>query len=73
MANSESSSRQPRADRWASEPVRSEHASQPPARCPWCGSEETEPMALFGAHLLVEQHYCRACHTPFERIVEGKR
>ncbi len=37
-------------------------------RCPFCGSPDVEPMALFGSQLLTEQYYCRACHTPFERV-----
>ena len=36
--------------------------------CPFCGSEETEPQAIFGSLMLTEQHYCRACHTVFERV-----
>ena len=39
-----------------------------PAICPFCGSNETEPHALFGSLMLMEQRYCRACHTVFERI-----
>jgi hypothetical protein len=50
-------------------PVRS--AEQPddrPVICPFCGSTETEPHALFGSLMLMEQHYCRACRTVFERV-----
>lgn len=36
--------------------------------CPFCGSQETEPHAMFGSLMLTEQHYCRACHSIFERI-----
>lgn len=36
--------------------------------CPFCGSAETEPHAIFGSLMLMEQCYCRACHTVFERI-----
>jgi hypothetical protein len=39
-----------------------------PPRCPFCGSTDVEPMGLFGSQLLTEQHYCRACRTPFERV-----
>jgi ring-1,2-phenylacetyl-CoA epoxidase subunit PaaD len=39
-----------------------------PVRCPFCGSAETEPYALFGSTLLMSQHYCRACRSVFERI-----
>jgi hypothetical protein len=34
--------------------------------CAFCGSRETEFMALFGQFLLVSQYYCRACHSAFE-------
>jgi ring-1,2-phenylacetyl-CoA epoxidase subunit PaaD len=36
--------------------------------CPFCGSRETELMSLFGQQLMSAQYYCRACHTPFERV-----
>lgn len=36
--------------------------------CPFCHSAETEPLSLFGSQLSTTQHYCRACHTPFEYI-----
>jgi DNA-directed RNA polymerase subunit RPC12/RpoP len=36
--------------------------------CPYCGSAETELISLFGQLLLTVQYYCRACHTPFDRI-----
>jgi hypothetical protein len=39
-----------------------------PVLCPFCGSDQTEPHALFGSLMLMEQHYCRACHSVFERI-----
>lgn len=39
-----------------------------PITCPFCGSADTEPMSLFGSQLSTAQYYCRACHTPFERI-----
>ena len=39
-----------------------------PITCPFCHSADTEPMALFGSQLSTAQYYCRACHTPFERI-----
>jgi hypothetical protein len=34
--------------------------------CAFCGSQETEFMALFGQFLLVSQYYCRHCHSAFE-------
>jgi hypothetical protein len=39
-----------------------------PAICPFCGSDETELHAMFGSLMLMEQHYCRACRTVFERV-----
>jgi hypothetical protein len=39
-----------------------------PVTCPFCGSDDTEPHALFGSTLLMTQHYCRSCHTVFERV-----
>ncbi|HEY7982559.1 MAG TPA: hypothetical protein VID73_00240 [Ktedonobacterales bacterium] len=41
-------------------------------RCPFCGSADTELLALFGSQLLTEQRYCRACHTPFEAITRDE-
>jgi hypothetical protein len=38
------------------------------AVCPFCHSTDTEPLALFGSQLSTAQYYCRACHTPFERV-----
>ncbi len=37
-------------------------------RCPWCGSEDTERIAVAGSQLMSEQFMCRACLSPFERI-----
>ena len=45
----------------------SREAPQPaPATCPFCHSNETEQLALFGSQLSTAQYYCRACHTPFQ-------
>jgi hypothetical protein len=43
-----------------------------PVICPFCGSDETELHALFGSLMLMEQHYCRACHTVFERVRDSE-
>ena len=40
--------------------------------CPFCGSSDVEPMALFGSQLMTQQYYCRACHTPFERVKDER-
>ncbi|MCK6624482.1 MAG: hypothetical protein L6R45_04830 [Anaerolineae bacterium] len=34
--------------------------------CAFCGSKQTEFVALFGQFLLVSQYYCRNCHSAFE-------
>ncbi len=34
--------------------------------CAFCGSEQTEFVALFGQFLLVSQYYCHNCHSVFE-------
>jgi ring-1,2-phenylacetyl-CoA epoxidase subunit PaaD len=50
-------------------PTRSpEEPDDRPPTCPFCGSAETEPHAMFGSLMLMEQRYCRACRTVFERI-----
>lgn len=36
--------------------------------CPFCHAHDVQPMALFGAQLLTDQYYCRACRTPFEHL-----
>ena len=49
--------------------------SQPgdqPVICPFCGSHETELHAMFGSLMLMEQHYCRACRTVFERVRDAE-
>lgn len=40
-------------------------------RCPFCGATEVELLSLFGSQLLTQQYYCRACHTPFERLKDA--
>lgn len=36
--------------------------------CPFCGSLDTELMALFGSQMLTSQYYCRNCHSAFEAV-----
>jgi hypothetical protein len=43
-----------------------------PVICPFCGSDQTEPHAMFGSLMLMEQHYCRGCHTVFERVRDAE-
>src|SRR5712692_9856786 len=42
--------------------------TQTKVRCPFCGSTDNEPLALFGRQLLTVQMYCNACRTPFEYV-----
>jgi transposase-like protein len=39
-----------------------------PVACPYCKSDHTECVALFGPKLLTSQYYCRACHSAFEVV-----
>jgi hypothetical protein len=43
------------------------------ARCPFCGSEQTEVVSLFGSTLLTSQCYCRRCRSVFEQVKWGRR
>jgi ring-1,2-phenylacetyl-CoA epoxidase subunit PaaD len=45
-------------------------ASDPPerARCPRCGSEDTEQLSEFGSTPCKALHRCRACLEPFDRF-----
>jgi transposase-like protein len=36
--------------------------------CPFCKSEQTQCIALFGPKLLTSQYFCHACHTAFEVV-----
>jgi len=49
-------------------PAASEHRA--PA-CPFCGSDETELMSLFGSSPLTSQYYCRGCRSAFEQVKWG--
>ena len=40
-------------------------------RCPFCGSEDTELMSLFGSSPLTSQYYCRGCRSAFEQVKWG--
>ena len=44
----------------------------PDIRCPFCDSDDVELMSLFGQQLLTVQCYCRACHTPFEKVKDAE-
>ncbi|MFB9570143.1 1,2-phenylacetyl-CoA epoxidase subunit PaaD [Saccharopolyspora hordei] len=43
---------------------------RPQARCPRCGSPDTERVAQFSSTACKALHRCRACHEPFEHIKE---
>jgi transposase-like protein len=36
--------------------------------CPFCGSTETEMIALFGMQMMTSQYYCQHCHSAFEAV-----
>jgi ring-1,2-phenylacetyl-CoA epoxidase subunit PaaD len=38
------------------------------ARCPYCGSDQTELENPFGPTLCRAIHYCRSCQQPFEQF-----
>ena len=40
-------------------------------QCPFCGSDETELMSLFGSSALTSQYYCRGCRSAFEQVKWG--
>lgn len=42
-------------------------------QCPFCGSTDTEALAIFGSQLSTQQYYCRACHTPFQWLIREAR
>lgn len=39
--------------------------------CPFCGSDQTELMSLFGSSPLTSQYYCRGCRSAFEQVKWG--
>ena len=43
-----------------------------PAACPFCGSEDSELVSLFGSQLLVSQLRCRACRSYFEAVRDDR-
>ena len=42
--------------------------SQSAIACPFCGSIDTEMIALFGMQMMTSQHYCRHCRSAFEAV-----
>ena len=53
-----------------SETTGAPHRQEGPT-CPFCGSTDSEMVALFGSQLLTSQFYCRGCHTVFEAVRHG--
>jgi hypothetical protein len=39
--------------------------------CPFCGSDDTELVSLFGSSALTSQYYCRRCRSAFEQVKWG--
>ena len=39
-----------------------------PTRCPFCESERTELISLFGSQLLLSQFRCKSCGSYFEAV-----
>ncbi|MBO06717.1 MAG: hypothetical protein CL478_00320 [Acidobacteria bacterium] len=36
--------------------------------CPFCGSRDSKPLAVFGSLLMTSQYHCNACKTTFEWV-----
>ncbi len=36
--------------------------------CPFCGSRDSKPLAVFGSLLMTAQYHCNACNTTFEWV-----
>ena len=36
--------------------------------CPWCDSDQVEPVGMVGPTVMTSSGICTASHTPFERI-----
>jgi transposase-like protein len=39
-----------------------------PVRCPFCKSESSELISLYGSQLLLSQYRCKQCGSYFERV-----
>jgi len=49
---------------------RSPHTAALPdtATCPFCGSDDSKPLAVFGSLLMTSQYHCNSCNTTFEWV-----
>ncbi len=43
-------------------------AAMPTVARVFCGSADTEPVSIYGCHMLVAQYYCVACCTSFDWV-----
>ena len=48
------------------------HAGHEPVSCPFCASEDTEIVSLFGSQHLVSQLRCRSCRSYFEALRDDR-
>ncbi len=44
---------------------------QPGPACPFCGSDRTELLSLFGSTSLTSQYRCASCRSAFEYVKWG--
>jgi hypothetical protein len=42
--------------------------AMPDVDCAFCGSSDTEPIAVYGCHMLTAQYLCRNCKSTFDWI-----
>ena len=42
--------------------------AMPDVDCAFCGSSETEPISVYGCHMLTSQYLCRSCKSTFDRV-----
>ena len=47
------------------------HGPTTPA-CPFCGSDDTKQIALWGGQMITSQARCESCHSYFEVIREAR-
>lgn len=36
--------------------------------CAFCGSADTEPVAVYGCHMMTSQYFCHACRSTFDWV-----